>query len=260
MIVPPASNALISAMASHRGAWGFWTTVPDPAVATVLASAGADFVAIDLQHGFASDSHLGALVTYLRVTTAATVVRVPWNRPEYIMRAADLGADAVIVPMVDTADDAAAAVSAARYPTTAGGKRSWGPMWGDIAGIAPGPTEADGALACVPMIETRAAVDNLEGILATSGVAGVYIGPNDLALSCGLGRQTYRDSREVERVIQHVVDTAARAGVPVGLHCADAAMAHYWRERGVSMLTVATDTTLLAKAAARELQDARARV
>jgi 4-hydroxy-2-oxoheptanedioate aldolase len=99
------------------------------------------------------------------------------------------------------------------------------------------------------MIETRAGVDAIDDIVAVPGVDAVYIGPNDLALGCGHGRSTYRDSAEVDGLIQHVVDACRRADVVAGLHCSDVEMAVHWAGRGVQMLTAANDLTLLRRAA-----------
>jgi 4-hydroxy-2-oxoheptanedioate aldolase len=80
------------------------------------------------------------------------------------------------------------------------------------------------------------------------GLDAVYIGPNDLALGCGYGRATYRDSVEVEQLIQGLVDTCRAAGVVAGLHCSDAEMVAHWARRGARMLTAGHDTTIVRQA------------
>lgn len=227
-----------------RPALGVWSSLADPVVAELLAATDVDYVCVDLQHGAATFDGLLAICQAMRAADRAPLVRVPWNDPVQLMRALDTGAAGVVVPMVDSAEDAARAVAACRFPPV--GHRSWGPMWGDVrADGAPLPAEQDEAALCVVMVETRAGVDALEQIVAVPGVDAVYIGPNDLALGCGFGRSIYRDSAEVDALVQHVVDTCRAAGVVVGLHCSDAAMGVDWAARGVRMLTVATDTTVL---------------
>jgi 4-hydroxy-2-oxoheptanedioate aldolase len=118
------------------------------------------------------------------------------------------------------------------------------------------PAEQDAGVVCIVMIETAEAIENLDAILATDGLDGIYIGPNDLALACGYGRGTYRDVPEVAALIQRIVDACGAAGVPVGLHCSDPEMGRDWIARGVSMVTIAQDTGLLADGALEALRRA----
>jgi 4-hydroxy-2-oxoheptanedioate aldolase len=233
-------------MAEQRAQYGIWSASADPRLLEVLANAAFDYVAIDLQHGFATAADLPSLIASLRGTPTGVVVRVPWNSPDAIMRALDCGARTVIVPMVNSAAEAAAAVRALRYPPE--GERSWGPF--PVGTTPPSPEEANASVRALAMVETAAAVDELDAILAVEGLAGVYIGPNDLALSCGFGRQTYRESTELRDLIRRIVDRARSAGLGVGLHCDSAEMAAYWAERGATMLTAGTDFSVLVSALA----------
>lgn len=252
-----ASEGVVARSASHlRGLWsqdlpafGLWSALPDPVAAELLAGTRFDYVCIDLQHGPATFSELPGLLRAMRGAGHAPVVRVPWNEPPAIMRALDTGASAVLVPMVNGADDAMRAASACRFPPT--GERSWGPMWGESRpdGALP-PEEQDASAICLVMVETRAGVGALDEIVAVPGVDGVYIGPNDLALGCGYGRATYRDSAEVDGLIQGIVTTCREAGLVAGLHCSDPEMAVHWAGRGATMLTAGQDTALLRAAAA----------
>lgn len=242
-----SSARLRDLWADGHPAFGLWSVLPDPTVAELLAASRFDYVCIDLQHGIATTADLPALVRAMRAAGRAPVVRVSSNDPVSINRALDVGASAVVVPMVESADDARRAAVACRYPPA--GTRSWGPMWGDLRrdGTAT-PAEQDADAICLVMVETKAGVDALDDIVAVPGIDGVYIGPNDLALSCGLGRDTYRDSPEVDALIHHVVAECKDAGLVTGLHCSDVEMAAHWAARDVRMLTVGQDTTLLATA------------
>lgn len=196
-------------------AFGLWSVLPDPTVAELLGSTPFDYVCVDLQHGVGTFSDLPAMMQAMRAADGAPVVRVPWNEPAAVMRALDCGAGTVLVPMVDTAQDARRAASACRFPPN--GTRSWGPMWGDVrADGALLPADQDAAAICLVMVETQAGVDALDEIVRVPGVDGVYIGPNDLALGCGYGRSTYRDSPAVHDLLQHIVDTCRAAGVVAG--------------------------------------------
>ena len=186
----------------------------------------------------------------------APLVRVPWKDPAQIMRALDSGASGVVVPMIASAAEAREAVSACRFPPT--GIRSWGPMWGYVRsdGALP-PAEQDAGVLCIVMIETAEAIEQLDAILETEGIDGVYIGPNDLALACGFGRGTYRDDPKVAALIQNIVDTCRAAGVPAGLHCSDPEMGRDWIARGATMVTIAWDVGLIADGALEALRQAR---
>jgi len=250
-----AAAHLRSAIADG-GAYGIWVSIPDLSVAELVAGLPYDYAIVDLQHGVTTFTELPSLAQAMRAAGNAPLVRVPWKDPAQIMRAIDSGAYGVVVPMVSSADEAKAAVSACRFPPV--GVRSWGPMWGYVRsdGALP-PAEQDAGVLCIVMIETAEAIEELDAILATEGLDGIYIGPNDLALACGFGRATYRDNPDVAALIQKIVDACRAAGVPVGLHCSDPEMGRDWIARGVSMVTIAQDTGLLADGALEALRQAR---
>jgi 4-hydroxy-2-oxoheptanedioate aldolase len=119
-------------------------------------------------------------------------------------------------------------------------------MWGDVRDDGALPPEVQNAAAiCIVMVETKQGFDHLDAIASVPGLDGIYIGPNDLALSCGLGRETYRTSPDVDALIARIVGTCAEHGIVSGLHCSDIDMAAHWAGRGAQLLTSATDTTLL---------------
>lgn len=230
--------------AEDRPAYGLWSLLADPVVAELVATTDADFAVVDLQHGFATFSELPALIQAMRAGRMAPLVRVPWNEPAAIMRAADNGAAGVLVPMVDSAEAAAAAVSACRFPPA--GSRSWGPMWGGVrADGAPAPEVANAAMLCFVMVETLEGIAALDEIVAVHGVDGVFVGPNDLALSCGFGRSTYRDSTAVVQLLDQVIAACVAGGVVPGLFCSDAEMALHWAGRGARLVSAGVDTGLL---------------
>ncbi len=250
-----AADRLRSAIAGG-GAYGIWSSIPDMSVAELVGGLPYDYIIVDLQHGVTTFTELPILAQAMRAAGTAPLVRVPWKDPAQIMRALDSGASGVVVPMISSAAEAADAVSACRFPPV--GVRSWGPMWGYVRsdGALP-PAEQDAGVACIVMVETAEAIDDLDAILATEGLDGIYIGPNDLALACGYGRATYRDDPDVAALIQKIVDACRAAGVPAGLHCSDPQMGSDWIARGASMVTVAQDTGLLADGALEALRQAR---
>lgn len=250
------SERLRAAWRGGGATYGLWSTLPDMSVAELIAGLPYDYVIVDLQHGVATFADLPVMAQVMRGAGTAPIVRVPSNDPAHIMRALDCGAAGVVVPLIGSAAEARAAVEPCRFPPT--GTRSWGPMWGYVRsdGALP-PQEQDAQAICMVMIETAEGLGELDEIVATPGIDGVYIGPNDLALACGYGRQTYRDSPEVGGLIQRVIDACRSAGVAAGLHCSDPAMGRDWVARGATMVTIAQDTGLLAEAAVAALEEAR---
>ncbi|WP_380165204.1 HpcH/HpaI aldolase/citrate lyase family protein [Jannaschia sp. R86511] len=243
-VVARSSGRLRRRWAAGQPAVGVWSMLADPFVAELLGACDADYVVLDLQHGAATWADLPMLCQAMRAAGRAPLVRVPWNEPVHVMRALDCGAAGVVVPLVDSAEDARSAVRACAFPPA--GERSWGPMWGDVRadGALP-PAQQDADVLCVVMVETRAGVDAVAEIAAVPGVDAVYVGPNDLALGCGHGRATYRDSAAVDALLQQVLDACRSAGTVAGLHCSDTEMAAHWAGRGYGMVTTATDTTVL---------------
>lgn len=246
-LVARSSGRLRALWREDRPAFALWSCLADPVVAELVAGGPFDTVIVDLQHGLSTPSELPSMLQAMRAAGLAPAVRVGWKDPATIMRAVDTGASVVIVPMVDSAEDAAVAAAACRFPPT--GTRSWGPMWGSVRadGALP-PAEQDAAVLCLVMVETRAGIDALDAIVATPGVDGVFIGPNDLALGCGYGRGTYRDEPEVAALLQRVVDACRAAGKVAGLFCSDVEMARHWADRGARLLSAGTDTALLRRA------------
>lgn len=239
--------------AAGQVTYGVWSALDDPVAAEIVGRAGFDLVCVDLQHGFADLGSATSILAALHRTPAETVVRVAWNAPEQIMRALDLGAEGVIVPMVDDAEQARRAVDACRYAP--GGRRSWGPLWGDARRGHLEPDDGDRLATCILMIETAAGLANIEDIVRVPGVDAVYIGPNDLSLALGLRRRL--DAPELEDAVARIVEAARGAGVAVGIDWAEPAGARRWAERGMDLVIAARDSVLLRAAADRAAQDLR---
>ncbi|MGM7699058.1 HpcH/HpaI aldolase family protein [Microbacterium sp. A84] len=265
MTVPasvPATTALDKAtfrerLNARREMSGAWVFLDDAVTAQVMARAGFDFITIDLQHSYSTMSAADALVEAVRQGGAPAIVRVPWNTPDLIMRSLDLGADGVIVPMVNSAAEAEAAASACHYAPR--GTRSWGPLWQGVHESFPDHEEGDRAAACIVMIETAAAYADIDAIAAVPDVDAVYIGQNDLSLSAGLGRQTYAESPQMHAMIERIIERSHAAGTAVGLDCGGADAARYWRERGIDFVIAANDVALLGQAAAAAAADLQKR-
>ena len=225
--------------ADNRGAaLGAWISLREPLAAEVASRAGYDYVCIDMQHGLADLDMMGRMLTAVAVSTSLPIVRVPWNEPGAISRALDAGALGVIVPMVNTADEAAAVVAAAKYPPL--GARSYGPLAARARFGDEYVARANDLVAVIPMIETAEAVDNVEAIAAVPGVDGLYIGPADLSISIGLAPAGDQDDRRFVDALERTVAACRRHGILPGIH-ASAELAAKRRQQGFRFITVGFD-------------------
>lgn len=175
-------NQLKAKLASGQNAVGLSCMLGDPQIAEEFAMAGFDYIYIDQQHGLTPHGHLIEMLRSIAVSTTTPLVRVAANDSVHIGQALDAGAEGVIVPMVEDAESAAAAARSARYFPE--GQRSWGPMRATY-GLGTNPAAVNAEVLCLVMIETAKGVENVDRIVSTPGVDGVYIGPADLAVSLG---------------------------------------------------------------------------
>src|SRR5918993_5259535 len=163
-----ATNPLREIWAGNRTAFGLWSVVPGSVGAEILSETGADYVCVDQQHGVIDYDSMVPMFQVIRAGGAAPITRVLSNDPFLIMKALDAGAWGVIVPLVNSAEDAARAVSACRYPPE--GIRSFGPVL--AAGVigSRDPEKLGGGGVCLVMVETREALENVGEIAATPGL------------------------------------------------------------------------------------------
>lgn len=211
---------------------------PGPVTARLLAASGLDYVVIDLQHGTATEHDLPALTTAIRLAGAAPIGRVRYAHTADIGRALDLGCDGVIVPNVESAEQAAAVVGACRFPPD--GYRSGG-------GVLAGPPLP----LCMVMVESRQAMDELPATLALPGVDGIYVGPRDLSYS--LGCKLDPNDPVLRPALERIWTDCATAGKPVGVHATEGTTARLYRENGCRLVTVVADAPAVSRAAASEL-------
>ena len=236
-----------------RAAIGVWNGIGDTLVAEGIASLRPDYVCVDMQHGTASEGQLVPLLQAVAVGGATPIVRVPEGNPAIIMKALDSGAMGVVVPLVESAQQAKTAVDACRFPPA--GRRSFGPFRASISAGSNDPKELE-KVACIAMIETRAGIDHLAEIVATEGLTAVYLGPSDLSLGLGLPPGSV-EAPEFLATIEMIRSACASHGVVAGLHCYDGASARRAIEQGFGMVTVAVDLRLLRQALAIEIATAR---
>ncbi len=229
--------------ASGQPAFGAWSAIDSGLSAEILASAGFAWVCVDLQHGAAALEHAGPTFQSISIGGALPLARVPANDHWAIGRSLDLGAGGVIVPMVDSPDEAAHAVRSCLYPPR--GSRSFGPIRTTGEGSDP---------LCIVMCETRESVERLDEICGLPGVDGVYVGPRDLALSFGL-----EPGPALDAVVTRILGTCRDAGLPAGIHARSGASARAYADDGFLFAAVGSDRDLLAQTALAELTAALGR-
>ena len=251
-------NPLLARWQAGRPTLGGWLTTADPQIAEYLASAGFDEICVDQQHGLADGSTLAAMFRALEVHGVAPTTRVPGNDFAAIGKALDVGAVAIVVPMVGTPEEAAAAAAACHYPPR--GQRSVGPLRGTFVRASDRLDALDQA-ACVVMVETPEGVRNADAIAATAGVDAIYIGPGDLALGLGLSAWaedwTADEAKVHAQAIERIRDACLRHGIAPGIHTGDGATARRYLDQGFLMVTVANEVGLIRNGGRAELALAR---
>lgn len=248
------TTVLADCLRASQPAFGISLTVADPFIAELLGAQPFDFLLIDTEHAPISASQLQTMLISLRYSRGSVVVRVSRNDEVEIMQALDLGADGVVVPHVETAQDCARAVQAALYPPA--GTRGIGPRRvGRLAERTPYLQRANGETVVVIMIESPAGVENIDAIARVPGVGGVLIGMADLAASYGhVGEPSHP---EVLKAVDRIGAGCRAAGLPFGRHAGSAGEARQLLQTGARIVTLGSDVIFLQEAAARVLKAMR---
>jgi len=233
---------------------GAWLTMSDLYSAEILAQLGFDWVCFDLQHGLMDYSHLTHLLPAIAQARVTPLVRVAANQPDQIGKALDAGAQGVIVPLVNTVEDARKAVAACRYPPA--GVRSCGPIRAAMhEGLAYLQT-ANEQVACVVMIETEEGLRNVETIAATDGVDGLFVGPMDLCYGLGLAPGSFTDAR-FQQALGAILAACSKHDRAAGIFGYTPEMAAQSLQAGFDFVSAGTDGNFLRAGAAQALGVAR---
>ena len=248
------ANTAKQAWRDGKVTFGAWLSVPSAFSAEVMAHQGFDWLCVDMQHGVIDYQVAVTMLQAISATQTIPFVRVPWNEPGIIGKMLDAGAYGVIIPMVNSRDEAERAVGACRYAPT--GYRSFGPTRAAYYAGSDYFAHANDEIACIPMIETKAAVECLDDILSVPGIDAVYVGPADLSLTLGLPPGMWHDDASFQQARTAIVEGCKRHGVTAGIH-ASAALAPKHVEAGFQMITVSSDVGSIAAGAARDLRSVR---
>lgn len=246
-------NTVKSAWKAGRSTVGAWLSIPSSYSAELMAHQGFDWLCIDMQHGVIDYRDAVAMLTAISTTETIPLVRVPWNDPAVIMKVLDAGAYGVVIPLINTRADAEAAVAACRYPPQ--GIRSNGANRGMLYGGADYVASANDQICCVPMIETKQAIENLDEILSVPGVDGAYIGPSDLSFALGLPpRMDNEDPLHVETV-DKILETCKRYGVAAGSHTGGPHFSRRFLDKGFQMVTLTSDAQAMGRGIRDQLSE-----
>ncbi len=251
-------NSIRRLWSEGKPALNAWLSIGNTFTAEIVAQQGYDAVTIDQQHGFLGYEAMAAMLQAIKASNVTPMVRVPWLSAGDIMKALDAGAMGIICPMINTRAEAEQFVSCMRYPPH--GQRSFGPTRAVFAHGADYGQKADAEVLCLAMIETADGMRNLDGIVATPGLDGVYIGPADLTL--GLTGRKYptgfdREEPEMIAAIKTILAKAHQAGIKACLHCGSSAYAAKAIGWGFDLVTLLNDVRLLAAAAKSSVAETR---
>ncbi|MFI6994312.1 HpcH/HpaI aldolase/citrate lyase family protein [Nonomuraea wenchangensis] len=246
-VAPTFRDALAAA---RRPLIGMWVCSGSPLVAEICAGSGLDWLLIDAEHSPNGPESLLAQLQAVHGYPVTPLVRPPAGDPVVIKQYLDLGVQNLLIPMVDTAEQAAAMVRAVEYPPHGirgvGSALARASRWNRVPDYL---RTARTTLSLHVQIESAEAVENVEAIAATPGVDGVFVGPADLAASLGvLGEQ---DHPEVVAAVEHCLRAAKAAGVKVGLNAFAPALARRYLAVGADFVLVGADVQLLARGSER---------
>lgn len=242
-----------AALASDKGALGPFMITSDPAFVESAGHAGYDFVLLDMEHGPGTFQNLQNLIRAANVAGVCPVVRVPRGTDIWIDRALDVGAGAVLVPQIDTAEQARAVVSAAKF-SPAGTRGTCRFVRSAGYGAVPGAQYFSQAqeTAVIIQAEGKKAVENLDEILDVPGIDVLFVGPYDLSSS--LGHVGEIDHPEVIACIQGIIEKANAKGVKLGCFADTVEGGKKWRDMGVKFIGYSCDTYLFYQMAKADVE------
>lgn len=238
-------NTFKQALREGRPQIGFWVSLANAYSTEIVAGSGFDWLLIDGEH---SPNDPPSVLPQLQAAAAypvSAIVRPAWNDKVLIKRYLDVGAQSLLIPYVQTPQEAADAVAAVRFPTrgvrgVAGTTRA--SRFGRVADYT---ARAEEEICLLVQIETRAGLDNLEAIARTDGIDGVFIGPADLA--AGLGHLGQIGHAEVQSAIREAIQRIRACGKPAGILATDEASTRRYMEWGTTFTAVGLDAMLLAR-------------
>lgn len=246
--MPAPFNAFKQALRTGQQQIGLWVALSEAYSAEAVASAGFDWLLIDGEHAPNDIRSIKDQLQAVKGSSSHPIVRPPVGDSVIIKQLLDIGAQTLLVPMVETGEQAAAIVAATRYPPHGirgvGSALARASAFGSITDYL---KTADEQICVLPQVESPAGLTNVTAIAATEGVDGVFIGPSDLAATMGhTGNPGHPD---VQAAISTAVKQVQAAGKAAGILAVDETMARHWLAQGVTFVAVGTDVSLLVRGA-----------
>ena len=245
--------------AREKGAINAWCSIPSAVTAEMMSMNDFDSITIDMQHGLVDYTNAMPMMQVISATEVVPLARVNWNEPGQIMKILDAGCYGIICPMVSNRKEAERFVQACKYPPH--GYRSFGPMRGLIYGGPDYGDHANDEILKMAMIETKEALENLDEIMSTPGLDGIYIGPADLSLAIGekpgfdKGEDTKAYS-EILRILEH----AKKNNIFAGIHNGSTDYAKKMIEKGFQFVTVGADSRFISAGAKNTVENLKGTV
>lgn len=242
------TNHFKRALQQKRRQIGLWLGLGSSYSAELLAGTGFDWLLIDGEHAPNTVPDVLAQLQAIAAYASHPVVRPAWNDPVLIKQLLDIGAQTLLIPMIQNAEQARLAVSATRYPPQGirgvGSALARASRWNRIADYL---TRASQEMCVLVQVETREAIANLAEITQTEGVDGVFIGPADLSADMGFAGNPQHP--QVRQVIEQAIGQILAAGKAPGILMSAVEMAQHYLDLGALFVAVGVDTTLLSRAA-----------
>lgn len=244
------ANAFRKGLTARPGMIGVWSMSASPLVAEAIGCAGYDFVVLDMEHAPNDVPAMLSLLQAVAGTPTAPLVRLPWNDTVVVKQILDIGANAIMFPFVQTADEARRAVAATRYPPdgvrgVAGMSRAT--RFGGVEGYFGKVVDE---LCVVVQLETVEAVSRIDEIAAVPGIDSIFIGPSDLSAS--MGRLGQIDHPEVQAALADAAKACHAAGKPCGILASGSARARDYFGYGYDWVASGSDLGLMMSAARAE--------
>jgi 4-hydroxy-2-oxoheptanedioate aldolase len=244
------NNPVKQKLRSGQPSFGTWLSLGDLYATRVLARMGFDWLTLDIEHSAIDWSRATTIFAAVADAGCVPLARVPEGSHHYIKRVLDAGAWGIVVPMVDTVEQARIAIAAARYPPT-GNRSVGGGMHAMNFAASAGEyyERANDEILVVLQTESPLGVKNAEAIYSLPGCDAIFVGPNDLRFQMRHGDGTFPTSAEHEAMIQRVIEVGKQVRTPTGIHCMDPESALERARQGMQFIAIGSDLRLMTQRA-----------
>lgn len=244
------TNPVKRKLRDGQPSFGTWLSLGDLYATRVLARAGFDWLTLDVEHSAIDWSQAAMIFAAVADAGCVPLARVPKGNHDYIKRVLDAGAWGIVVPMVDTVEQAQIAIGAAKYPPV-GNRSLGGGMHAMNFGTAAGEyyQRANDEILVILQTESPTGVDNAEAIYALPGVDAIFVGPVDLRARIPTKDGSQASDEQLEEMLARVVAAGKKVGTPTGMHVMDAATAHRRAEQGMQFIAIGSELRMMTQQA-----------